>query len=173
MAFTCWFSRLRSASKTIYSHLRYRPSQFQNYTTQNAVVSEFLSPKGRNPFLWWPAYLVPISGASLLLQIEPDTSFCDSSDPNTRCGMPLFLNLYSTATPPQKGPLWDRWVGLGGRGIRGKPLAKLDLNTLNFFLGGGGLLFLGIVCMKCIWLFDYFWWLRNGSIARLCSIMVP
>lgn len=85
MAFTCWFSRLRSASKTMYTHLRPRPSRFQSYTTQNAVVSGFLSPKDRNPFLWWPAYLVPISGASLfLLQIESNTSLCDSSDPNAR-----------------------------------------------------------------------------------------
>ncbi|KAJ8438941.1 hypothetical protein Cgig2_012836 [Carnegiea gigantea] len=87
MAFTCWLSRLRSASKTIYTHLRPRPrpSRFQNYTTQSAAVSGFLSPKDRNPFLWWPAYLVPISGASLfLLQFEPNTSLCDSSDPNTR-----------------------------------------------------------------------------------------
>ncbi|KAK9715920.1 hypothetical protein RND81_06G198700 [Saponaria officinalis] len=73
-----WFSRLRSTSRTIYSHLRH--SNSHTYTTQNAVVST----STRNPFQWRFTYLVPISAASLFFHLHSNPSFSDSFDPNSR-----------------------------------------------------------------------------------------
>ncbi|XP_021721298.1 D-lactate dehydrogenase [cytochrome], mitochondrial-like [Chenopodium quinoa] len=82
MAFSWWFSRLRSSSRTIFTH--FRSSQFQNYTTPSTAVSEVISSKGKNPFLWWSSYLVPISAASLLIQFQSNPSFSDSFDTDSR-----------------------------------------------------------------------------------------
>ncbi|XP_021776022.1 D-lactate dehydrogenase [cytochrome], mitochondrial-like [Chenopodium quinoa] len=79
MAFSWWFSRLRSSSRTIFTHLR------SSQSTPSTAVSEVISSKEKNPFLWWSSYLVPISAASLLLQFQSNPpSFSDSFHSDSR-----------------------------------------------------------------------------------------
>ncbi|KAH9626761.1 hypothetical protein KSS87_022075 [Heliosperma pusillum] len=83
MVYSWWYSHLRSTSRTLYSHLKASTFHgFTNSTTQNAVVSGVKARK--NPFQWRFSYLVPISAASLLINLQQNPSFSDSFDPNAR-----------------------------------------------------------------------------------------
>ncbi|GAB4857204.1 hypothetical protein Ancab_015113 [Ancistrocladus abbreviatus] len=81
-----WFSRLRSASKIIFSRLRLL--HFQRGNTQKTLLSRALNFQERKPFQWWSSYSVPLtlaaSGVSIALQIEANPSFCDAVDPDPR-----------------------------------------------------------------------------------------
>ncbi|XP_059462920.1 D-lactate dehydrogenase [cytochrome], mitochondrial isoform X2 [Corylus avellana] len=85
MAFSSWFSRLRSSSKGFfYSNLR--SSRFHNLQTSKVPTTHVFHSHSsilRNPFLsLLPAALA--SAGALALQSQPSPSFCDASDINAR-----------------------------------------------------------------------------------------
>nr|XP_023878640.1 D-lactate dehydrogenase [cytochrome], mitochondrial-like isoform X2 [Quercus suber]POE78095.1 d-lactate dehydrogenase [cytochrome], mitochondrial [Quercus suber] len=82
MAFSYWFSRLRSSSKSFfYSNLQ--TSHFHNLKTPKPPTTPiFHSHTSKNPSLaLLPAALaVSLSAGSLALQSQPNPSFCDASN---------------------------------------------------------------------------------------------
>ncbi|CAO2827015.1 unnamed protein product [Amaranthus hypochondriacus] len=76
-----WFGRIRSTSKTLFTH---RPTFRFTTTATTTTTASTSNSKGRNPFQWWSSYLLPISAASLMLQFQRDPSFSDSSHPNAQ-----------------------------------------------------------------------------------------
>ncbi|KAL7198021.1 hypothetical protein ACSBR2_020524 [Camellia fascicularis] len=80
MAFSSWFSRLRSSSKPIYTNLRYSLNR-----TQTSHITQTLIPdKTQTPILSWVCSLLPIaiavSAGSLSLQTRSNPSLCDASN---------------------------------------------------------------------------------------------
>ncbi|CAL5356924.1 unnamed protein product [Camellia sinensis] len=80
MAFSSWFSRLRSSSKPIYTNLRYSLNR-----TQTSHITQTLIPdKKQTPILSWVCSLLPIaiavSAGSLSLQTQNNPSLCDASN---------------------------------------------------------------------------------------------
>ncbi|XP_062165965.1 D-lactate dehydrogenase [cytochrome], mitochondrial isoform X2 [Alnus glutinosa] len=87
MAFSSWFSRLRSSSKGfVYSSIR--SSRFQNLETPKARVTTHVfhsnSSRLRNPFLSLLPAALAVSAGALALQSQSNPSFCDASDTNAR-----------------------------------------------------------------------------------------
>ncbi|XP_059646536.1 D-lactate dehydrogenase [cytochrome], mitochondrial [Cornus florida] len=82
MAFSSWFSRLRSSSKPVYNNLRH--SFFYKHRT-HSNIREVLNPdKKHAPILSWASSLVPVAFAvyagSLALETQNNPSFCDASN---------------------------------------------------------------------------------------------
>lgn len=86
MAFSSWFSRLRSSSKRLfYSHLH--SSRFHNLETPKpptTYVFYLNSSRHRNAYLSLLPATFAISVGSLALQSQPNPSSCDASDINNR-----------------------------------------------------------------------------------------
>ncbi|KAL6976441.1 D-lactate dehydrogenase (cytochrome) [Sarracenia purpurea var. burkii] len=85
MAFSSWFTRLRSSSKPFICNLRY--SLIHRTRSQNSqIIEELISEKKQT--LAWACSLLPlalaVSAGSLALQTQNNPSFCDASDLDTR-----------------------------------------------------------------------------------------
>ncbi|XP_038903405.1 D-lactate dehydrogenase [cytochrome], mitochondrial isoform X2 [Benincasa hispida] len=90
MAFSSWFSRFRSSSKSLY-HSFFRGATFQNLGAQTSFIAKISSSQnGGRRFLLWSSSVVPFAFATGSLafqfQLRSNPSFCDDSDIHDRFG---------------------------------------------------------------------------------------
>ncbi|XP_052176987.1 D-lactate dehydrogenase [cytochrome], mitochondrial isoform X2 [Diospyros lotus] len=83
MAFSSWFSRLRSSSKPVYNNLRF--SFFNTHRTRSSELAKVLTSETKHtPIESWACSLLPValafSAGSLALYTQKNPSFCDASD---------------------------------------------------------------------------------------------
>ncbi|KAL6336204.1 hypothetical protein AAG906_011086 [Vitis piasezkii] len=84
MAYSSWFSRLRSSSRTIYANFR-NPGFKTNHTNPINTTDVVTSTK---PILSWSSSLLPlalaVSAGSLAIHVQTNPSLCDSFDVDAR-----------------------------------------------------------------------------------------
>lgn len=100
MAFSSWFSRFRSSSKSLFNSLL-RGASSQNLGAQTSFIAKISSSQnGGRRFLLWSSSVVPFALATGSLafqfQLQSNPSFCDDSDIHDRCVLcKLFVTLFS------------------------------------------------------------------------------
>lgn len=95
MAFSSWFSRLRSSSKPFYGNLRHSLLN-RNSSPSPQIREALISDKKRKPlFSWASSLLLPlalaVSAGSLSLHTHDNPSLCDASHVDPRYSIRLLF----------------------------------------------------------------------------------